>query len=132
MPYESVTNDNLHYFSNEVWKTTENIRNEIHTNLTEINKNVNQPSLSKCTVYCGYNLENIFLKSQRYENWIRCDEWQRQKSTETLVHESKKSQAHRLSKMWVISTHLPSLSPGTYGNISCLGSNILSTSFSQK
>ena len=61
MAYESVTNDNFHYFSNEVWKNTENIRNEIHTNLTEINKNVKQPSLSKCTVYCGYKLENIFL-----------------------------------------------------------------------
>ena len=68
MSYKTVTNDNFHYFSNEVWKNTENPRNEIHTNLTEKNNNVNQPSLSKCTVCCGYKLENIFFKSQRDEN----------------------------------------------------------------
>ena len=45
-------------------ENTEYIRNEIHTNLTQKSDNVKQPSLSTCTVYCGYQLENIFFKSQ--------------------------------------------------------------------
>ena len=40
MAYKSVTNENFHYFSKEVWKNTEDIINEIPTNLTQKNNKV--------------------------------------------------------------------------------------------
>lgn len=53
MAYKSVTNENFHYFSNDVWDDRGYIRNEIPTDLTQKNNNVKQPSLSKCSVYYG-------------------------------------------------------------------------------
>ena len=55
-----------------MWKNTENRRNAIHTNLEQKKKYYEkQPSISKCTVHCGYKLETIYFKSQSHENWIR-------------------------------------------------------------
>ena len=99
MGFKIVTNENFHYFCNEVCESTKYIRNEIPTNLTKTKKNVKKPLLSKCTVYCGYQLKNVFLYSQRHENLIRDGMRAKdRKAQETLVYERKKSQAHRLAK----------------------------------
>ena len=55
MTYKRVTNENFHYFSNEVWENAEYIRNKIPTHLTEKDNNVKQPSLSKCTEWTVAN-----------------------------------------------------------------------------
>jgi hypothetical protein len=46
MAYKRVTNENFHYFSDEVWDDTGYIRNEIPTDLTQKYNNVKPPSLS--------------------------------------------------------------------------------------
>ena len=40
MALKSVINENFHYFSNDVWKNTENIRYEFPTNITQKNNKV--------------------------------------------------------------------------------------------
>jgi hypothetical protein len=60
MAYKIVTNENFHYFGNEVWENAKYIRNEIPSHLTQMDNNVKQLSLSKCTVYCSYQLKNVF------------------------------------------------------------------------
>ena len=61
MSYKIVTNENFHYFSNEVWENAEYIRNKIPTHLTQKSNNVKQPSLSKYTVFSDYQLKNVFF-----------------------------------------------------------------------
>ena len=74
---------------------TEYIRNKIHTNLKQKNNNVKQPSLSTCKVYCGYQLENVFFKSQVHEHLIRGGMIvSERKAQETLTHEKEKLQTH--------------------------------------
>ena len=73
-----------------MWENSEYIRNKIPTHLREKDNNVKQPSLSKCTVHCGYQLKNGFLYSQTKKNLMRDGMRAKdRKGQETFVYERK-------------------------------------------